>query len=146
MEEMQPKSPWRREVRETDAVIQDRFRAKFQKVLSAFLDAENTDTSRESAKIIFCRTFLNRPLGEHYESFTVDSKGALQPDTKPNISLLAWASKSGLGGTHTPEDLRKAALEVNQQFPDIEFNFKEDREKSKFSVTATLRKAKQSAE
>ena len=135
------RGPWSRENMEPASGHKSTREQFEQSVDAIFKESKerniNIGTELE-AMLVYASYFLNHPYAEMYEQFRVERNGSLTPLTERDISLSAWAVTSEAGDSYTTEDLRRAAMKFNERFPQIRFDFEENRVKGLFSYKATL--------
>lgn len=100
----------------------------------------------EDAQNAFYEELQTSPVKKE-QSFEADGYGILkidETDTLPSLWQCAEPTgdngrlEKGMEPGYTGEDLMRAAMQLQKKFPDIQFEFKDERPK-KFSFTAVLR-------
>lgn len=134
MSEEMGKGPWAKaEVPKDSKTI---FKETVDRLFRENKKAPGTLDPDFDSMLVFARYFLNHPYAEFHEEYEIDSAGGLKAMTKADVSIEYWAQAKD--AKITAENIRAAAVKIQEFFPQLQFSFAEDRTRRRFSYTAIL--------
>src|SRR3989344_2737395 len=135
---MEGKNPWARKegvAEEKPKSPRDQFAdAVEQRFQRQKVSGETSDV--DAATMVFLSYLLSYPYAEQHEQFSVTENGYLEfsaDEDGPDITILSWSHGSGPNGECTSDDVRASAKKLQETFPQILFDFQEDRQRKTFS-------------